>query len=313
MWMKPEVFERRAAEMREKYAAISLREVQAEKLRKEQAEGKEQWKDPKRKRSLWSMKRYGNVHEPGPPTAKIPTLSEKRALFANTTTEDLRLRETEMIREIDDMERLIPLLKSAVRNVRAELKIREGMAEKPKWRPADNVEYPSNCPRCNHDRIIRAGFVGSSRAQMFRCKACNSTFVNPETKKVQEKKITFPIICHRCNGTNTENRGPGNQETKGRQGYCFTCNKGFTQGGRFHLEQNMTVLETRIRELGGPPDVRMELLQDAALRVLAGEGYVTTIPLRRTEAWAESRGEYMQRGSDHPVFRLQNDQPMYDD
>lgn len=312
MWMSPEVFERRAAEMREKYAAISLREVQARRVAIAEAKGEVKWKDPKRKRSLWSLKRYGKVQDPGPPTAK-KTDAEKRRLFADTSTDDLRRREMEMLSEIDNMERLIPLLKSGVRNVRAELRIREGLAEAPRWRTNDgSIEYPDRCPRCGHDKIIRAGFVGTSRNQMFRCKSCNSTFVNPNTK--EKKPLTeYHLVCHRCGGTNTENRGPGHKDTQGRQAFCFTCDKGFTQGGKFHLEQNYAELEGRVKALGVPSGVSMEILQDAALRVLQGEGYVGTIDLHKSAAFREVYGEFNQRGSDHPQFRLQNDQPMFDD
>lgn len=300
--MSPEVFEQRCAEMRAKYAAISLREAQVRRYRKEEQQGTAQW-DRTRPRSLWGIRRYGVVREPAPPTAKVPTLSEKRALFADRTTEELRLEETRMLLEIDQMRRLIPLLQSSVRNIRAELRIRETLQVTPRYRPSVDVEYPQSCERCGHERIIRAGFT-TGRNQIFRCKGCNSTF----TDHVRPR-IDYKLVCHRCNGTDTENRGPGKQPIRGRQGFCFTCKKGFLQGGAAHLQQHYEALRQRIKATQLPADVQEEALQDAALRVLAGEGYVHSIELRKSAAYREARGEYGQRGSDHPLLRLHNDQP----
>lgn len=311
MWMSTEEFERRCQEMRAKFAAVSRREAQLRKLEREEREGKVRWKDPKRQRSLWSIRRYGIHKEPGPPTAKPPTESERRAILSKYSLEELRLKETELLTEIFNMERFIPILKSSLRNIRSEIKIREGRQQHPRWKSPEGIEYPKECPRCHHDKIVRAGFVRSSQNQMFRCKACNSTFVNPEKKTV--KPITdFNLVCHRCWGKNTENRGPGKKEKGGRQGFCFTCNKGFTQGGKHHLEKNYSTLEQRVKQLGLSKDVELEVLQDAALRVLKGEGYVHNIPLQKSAAFREVYGEFGQMGSDHRVFKLHNDQPFED-
>jgi len=80
------------------------------------------------------------------------------------------------------------------------------------------------------------------------------------------------------------------------------------QGGLKDLQKYHLLLEKRIIDTGLPPDVQAEVLQMAAEDVLIGKGYCWTVELRLKEAWYNTRGEYGQRGSDHPVFRLEQGQ-----
>lgn len=311
--MKPEVFERRCAEMREKYLALSLRDIQVARALKES----ERWKNPKRKRSEWSSRRYAGRNQSLPPVAKIPKKGEIRQKFEKISTGDLRKRETELIKEVDQMMALIPLMRSALRHIRMELRIRESLSERPPRAKAVSIKYPEKCPRCSHAEVVRAGTTGSaSRRQMFRCKKCNSTFVNLNDG-LGVKRKEFNLLCHRCGGVDVENRGPGRRRDSGggggRQGYCFTCKKGFLQGGVHHLNKHLSELELRVRSTGLPADIRSEVLQDASIRVINGEGYVHNIELRVPAAYRESRGKYGEKGSSHPVFRLHQGQPPFED
>jgi hypothetical protein len=161
--------------------------------------------------------------------------------------------------------------------------------------------------------VVRAGFT-RARKQMFRCKACNSTWVH---EALLEGRKDFKLICHRCQGSNTENRGPAkplaNGSSGGRQGYCFDCDKGFIQGGSHHLKTYAQQLQGRIAQMTDHPEIQAELFQAAALGIMEGEGYWDTIPLNRSRALREILGEYGQAGSDHPEFRRQQGQRPYED
>ncbi len=65
-------------------------------------------------------------------------------------------------------------------------------------------------------------------------------------------------------------------------------------------------------DLNLPGDVEAEVLQIATMDVLTGKGYCWTVDLDAKEAWRNCRGEYGQRGSDHPQFREQMGQTKAD-
>jgi len=246
----------------------------------------------------------------------MPTVSAARQRFADRTTEVLRREEQDLFVELRVTEDLIPLLRSAIRNVRREIFLREREAASPRWRKNEGIPYPDACPRCPAEatRIIRAGFT-RGKAQMFRCRDCNSTWVYPKKEK---ERIDFALVCRRCGGTNTKNGGPGRRpdgvkKGGGRRGFCFDCGKGFLQGGAAHLEKNSGILRERIKQAGIAGPLAEEIFQDAALRILAGEGYAATLSLRRKEAAREVFGEWRQLGSDHPEFRRQQGQKVYKD
>lgn len=307
MWMDPAEFEKRCQAMREKYRIIAER--QKDRDLKAQAKAA-QAKLPK-KRTSWNSRRYLDL-PPGPPTAKPRPLSNQ-ALFKGRSLDSLRAEATRLANELYQAEELAFLLRQALRRVDKAIQHQERFQAKPRRRPAAQVSYPEGCPRCRDSRVIRAGF-SKARKQMFRCKACNSSWVH---EALLEGRKDFKLICHRCKGTNTENRGPANRlhdgSSGGRQAYCFDCDKGFIQGGAHHLRQHGEKLRERIAQATLRPDVQAEVFQTAALAILEGQGYWDTIPLNLPGAFREVLGEYRQAGSDHPEFRRQQGQRPYDD
>lgn len=169
--------------------------------------------------------------------------------------------------------------------------------------------YPA-CPHCNGSTpagTIRAGMANG--IQRYRCKWCRSTFSGPIIR-VRLEKQDYQLLCYHCGSTNTKRQGRGyNDSRSGRLAHCNGCGRNFVQGGLHDYQKYHILLEKRIAELGLPVDVEAEVLQMAAEDVLVGKGYCWTVKLRTKEAWRNVRGEYAQRGSDHPAFRIQQGQP----
>lgn len=165
---------------------------------------------------------------------------------------------------------------------------------------ASGIEYPRACPHCKNTEVIRAGVARD--AQRFRCRACDRTF----GQSAKALPIRWRLMCHRCGSFDTHNAGPG--KSGGRQGYCHLCRLRFTQGGREELDRNGLLLKMRIEMLRLPKDVAAEMQQQAYLDVLEGKGYCWSVELCTPDAWKNTRGEYGEAGSDHPMYRLHNGQ-----
>lgn len=168
--------------------------------------------------------------------------------------------------------------------------------------------YPP-CPRCNgatSRNTIRAGFARG--IQRFRCLFCRSTF-SGGTIVIKLEPVTFPLICYHCGGKGKPFGRGQNRSRTGRMSWCQDCKRKFVQGGLKDLQKYHLVIEKRIAELKLPKDVASEVLQTASVDVLAGKGYCWSVELKAKEAWRDCRGEFGQRGSDHPAFRAQNGQP----
>lgn len=301
--MTREEFEKKCIEIRDKYSAIPLRQIRLTAAQNKAST--ESWH---------GRRRHSRYDNPPPPIAMIPkTASQMRKVFRKVDMETLRNSEIELARELEQCFDLISMYKSAIRNVRQELAIRWREVQAARNRKREELKYPERCPRCKSNlKIIRAGFTSAHR-QMFRCGVCNSTFINPEDGRAVANK-DYGLVCHRCNGKDVENRGPGQKinadYTKGggRQGYCFTCKKGFTQGGVHHLMQNYEALLSRVRQACDHEEVFKEMLQDVCLRILQGEGYVATIDLSIKKALHNAFGNRYIFGSDHWSMQLQQGQ-----
>lgn len=157
-------------------------------------------------------------------------------------------------------------------------------------------EYPL-CPQCDGTNIIRRGKPHGYQA--YRCKDCRRNFMG---KGFRLNLQPVPILrCYRCGGTDCDSLGFS--VDSGRTAYCKRCLRRFTQGGRNELARYHLVLEKRIAALGLPADVQSELLQTAYVDVLRGEGYCWNVALRAGPAWKSARGEFLETGSEHPVYR----------
>lgn len=165
------------------------------------------------------------------------------------------------------------------------------------------------CPDCDGAtsvNTIRAGFARN--IQRFRCRLCRRTFSGP-TVLIKLEPYDYEMVCYHCGNNDVNRIGKGYSKSRtGRMGFCNKCKRRFVQGGLKDLQKYHLLLEKRIIDVGLPTDVEAEVLQLAAEDVLIGKGYCWSVKLRLKEAWYNTRGEYGQRGSDHPVFRLEQGQ-----
>jgi hypothetical protein len=168
--------------------------------------------------------------------------------------------------------------------------------------------YPA-CPHCNgatSHNTIRAGTA--SGIQRYRCVWCRRTFSGPKIQ-VRLEPCTYRMVCYHCGSDDTQRLGRGVSYSRtGRMGQCNHCGRKFVQGGLKDFQKYHLLLEKRIADLNLPGDVEAELLQTACEDVLTGKGYCWTVELDTKKAWKNARGEYNQRGSDHPEFKRQTGQ-----
>lgn len=197
-----------------------------------------------------------------------------------------------------------------VREVVVEVR-RRGTLGRPKGsRTLPGQQHYPACPHCNGATpagTIRAGMTNG--IQRYRCKWCRKTYSGP-TIQFKLEPCDYVMICYHCGSTKTTRQGRGyNDARSGRMALCNGCGRKFVQGGLKDYTKYHILLEKRIAELNLPDDVEAEVLQMAAEDVLTGKGYCWSVVLRTKAAWRNVRGEYGQRGSDHPVFRAQQGQP----
>lgn len=165
--------------------------------------------------------------------------------------------------------------------------------------------YPV-CPRCpgaQQSNTIRAGLARG--IQRYRCVLCRRTFSGGSIVfNVQPRD--YRLICHHCGSDDTARLGSGihNKRKTGQRGRCRRCGLKFVQGGTADLEKYHLLLASRIADMKLPEDVEMEVFQQAAVDVLQGKGYCWTVELKKQKAWKALRGEWNQRGSNHPVFTI---------
>lgn len=95
----------------------------------------------------------------------------------------------------------------------------------------------------------------------------------------------------------------------GLMGYCGDCNRPFIQGGRLEIARNRAVLERRVELATYDKDLREEILQDALMRILRGDGNCNTIELRTSQNRQMMYGRFNQLGSDSTAMRMLNGQP----
>ena len=167
------------------------------------------------------------------------------------------------------------------------------------------AQYPACpvCPAATGLDTIRAGYARG--IQLYRCQLCRRRFSGP-TIRIKLEPLDYEMLCYHCGSKNVRRIGKGaNKSRTGRMGFCNSCNRRFVQGGLKDLRKYHLLLTKRILEACLPDDVREEVSQMAAEDVLIGKGYCWTVSLRIKEAWRNARGEYAQKGSDHPVFRFQ--------
>lgn len=178
--------------------------------------------------------------------------------------------------------------------------------------PSKRTAYPP-CPHCNGSRpegTIRAGIAAG--IQRYRCQQCRKTFSGP-TVRIRLEPQDYKMICYHCGSHKTKRIGKGVSDSRsGRMGLCLGCGKKFVQGGLKDLQKYHLLLEKRIIDLKLPDEVEAEVLQIAVMDVLAGKGYCWTVELKTKEAWRNCRGEYKQKGSDHPAFKEQQGQAKYE-
>lgn len=168
--------------------------------------------------------------------------------------------------------------------------------------PVDGVR--PDCPQCGaSERVKRAGFVyhaSEERVQRWKCGACRVSFNGPGYRRKDRRK--FNMICYRCGREHCKRFGVVNNGA-GMTGYCPSCKRRFTQGGREDLVKYHLVLEKRVAELALAEAVKVELLQYAYQDVLEGFGYCWNVPLRVRDAKRAHFGEWREAG-DHPVYRM---------
>ncbi len=156
-------------------------------------------------------------------------------------------------------------------------------------------DYPDKCPYCSSLRIASAGSCRGKRR--YRCKGCSKTFY--------EVGISVPkdsgLICHRCGSGRVSSIGHG--FTGGRRGYCPSCKRKFTQGGREELDRSGLLLQARIDLISVPDDVKSEIIQQAYIDVLEGRGYCWSVELDQRRAWKAARGDSWM-GSDSTPYRI---------
>lgn len=171
------------------------------------------------------------------------------------------------------------------------------------------MEHMPLCPRCNSDQVKRAGFANGR--QQYKCHDCTRRFMGQGFRLVGPKTESVTLMCFRCGSTDVKSLGIS--PVSGRTGLCRPCKHRFIQGGRNELAKYHLLLEKRVADLKLPKDVAAEALQLAFKDVIEGKGYCWTVEIRHKDAWKAVRGEFGQRGSDHPEFRLQNGQRIIED
>lgn len=199
--------------------------------------------------------------------------------------------------------RVTQLRKRADNNYAARLKYHKRIlrkavvsAKKDVSRPKTPItDYPEKCPYCTGVRIVYYGSHDGKRR--YRCKDCLKSFYDVGISVPKN----WRLICHRCGGGRTSNRGIGAKG--GRRGYCSSCKRGFTQGGRDELDRNGLLLKMRIDMISAPEDVKAEIAQQATFDVLEGRGYCWSIELDQRRAWKAARGDSWMGSSSAP-YRL---------
>lgn len=161
------------------------------------------------------------------------------------------------------------------------------------------------CPRCDGENTTRKGIAASGK-QMHFCRDCDRYFTGSVVNRSARESVNSGLMCYWCGSADCIHQG--SPASGGKSGHCQRCRKYFTQGGRLDLERYHLLLSDRIARLNLPADVALELFQTASLDVLTGAGYCWTVHLNVKRAWKTSRGEFGQRGSDHPVYRMHNGQ-----
>lgn len=171
------------------------------------------------------------------------------------------------------------------------------------------LEHMPECPRCQGTQVKRAGLARGR--QVYHCHDCNRKFMGRGFRLLGPTTETPKLLCYRCGNTDTKNLGPA--ADSGRTGFCPQCDKRFIQGGRNELAKYHLLLEKRVKDLKLPKDVEAEAVQMAFRDVIEGKGYCWTVELRKADAFKAARGEYGQRGSDHPEFRKHQGQKYVED
>lgn len=171
------------------------------------------------------------------------------------------------------------------------------------------LEHMPLCPRCSGDQVKRAGFARGR--QVYHCHDCARKFMGRGFRLEGPKAEQVKFLCYRCGSTDVADLGL--DPHSGRRGYCRPCRRRFIQGGRTELEKYHLLLERRVRELKLPKDVEAEVMQAAFRDVIEGRGYCWTVDIRKKEGWRAVRGEFGQRGSDHPEFRKQQGQKIVEE
>lgn len=148
------------------------------------------------------------------------------------------------------------------------------------------------CSKCG--QLCRRFFCKNPKRFRFRCKSCKLTFY-AWIKITQAPRPK--IVCHRC-GTPSDPSGRGKAS-----GYCPTCKKQFTRGGRAHLDATYSLLLQRIRDMRLPPDVEAYATAEAVAKVLAGHAYTWDVEVKKRQCFEAVRGAFVESGSEHPVYR----------
>ncbi len=165
--------------------------------------------------------------------------------------------------------------------------------------PSGTEQGTVPCPQCLRcaGPTVRAGFSSGTRKQMFRCvnKTCAMVFTDPAVSGKRRKETPTGLLCHRCNGLETSYRGKG--KDSGLVGWCRTCKKEFTHGGRYDFRRHSHILEERVKSLGLGAALREMVLLQAKADVLAGLGYCSTVELKVRAAKVELTGPCQEQGS----------------
>lgn len=181
------------------------------------------------------------------------------------------------------------------------------------WRDSPVKPPPATCPHCLGRDTIRHGHDRRGRQKHF-CHDCRREWVaGASPRQPRERKASKPrdprqwpkLICCHCGSCDCKPRR--RRKRSGIQAQCRACGRNFTQGGPEDLRRYSVCLRERVRVAGYRGEAADEVLADAIVDVLSGNGYCWNVPLKRPAALSSARGDWG-LGSDHPAMREQQGQ-----
>lgn len=202
-------------------------------------------------------------------------------------------------------------------------------------RDCAGLVYPA-CPKCASDQVARRGLTPTTRRQRFRCKDCRYVWTpGRRPHKSENYKAAVPIAPIENGAIHEALLTILIDEFHSLQSGPYACDdntaalvnceaalyhlrrrpRDRTQAGLYleriggpdEIQENLAILERRVRARTPDADIRDELLQMACLDVLDGGWTCESVRLQFEKARRNARGNRV-KGSDHPMYRLHNGQ-----